>query len=215
MNADYMKTSVQTRERAEYYNDLAQTIFFPIYPVIAHQILKRADIDNGSCLDVGSGPGHLAIALATLSDLTVYAMDNAQPMCRIAGANVAKYRLEQRVRPVFGDVNAIPFGEASINLVVSRGSFFFWENLTRGFSECRRVLRPGGMAYIGGGFGNARLREEISVRMHERDPAWEEKRRGWYANCNPHIVRSALAAAGICEYDLIEDESGYWVCFGK
>jgi ubiquinone/menaquinone biosynthesis C-methylase UbiE len=204
-----------TEQTAADFNEIAQTIFFPIYPVIAHQILKKADIDTGQCLDIGSGPGHLAIALATLSDLTVFALDNAEPMCRIAEANVVKYRLEQRVRPVSGDVQKIPFGNESMDLVVSRGSFFFWKNLTRGFAECMRVLRPGGMAYIGGGFGNARLRDEIAVQMRERDPAWEEKRRGWYTNCSPHIVRSALAAAGIFEYDLEQDDSGYWICFCK
>jgi len=204
-----------TEQTAADFNEIAQSIFFPIYPVIAHQILKKADIDTGLCLDIGSGPGHLAIALATLSDLTVFALDNAEPMCRIAKTNVAKYRLERRVRPVFGDVQKIPFGNESMDLVVSRGSFFFWENLTWGFAECMRVLRPGGMAYIGGGFGNARLRDVIAVQMRERDPAWEEKRRGWYANCSPHIVRSALAAAGIFEYDLVQDDSGYWVCFAK
>jgi SAM-dependent methyltransferase len=119
------------------------------------------------------------------------------------------------VRPVFGYVNTIPFNAASMDLVVSRGSFFFWENLSRGFSECLRVLRPGGMAYIGSGFGNARLRDMITIQMRERDPAWEEKKRDLYGKCNPPIVRSALAAAGIFEYDLIEDDSGYWVCFGK
>ncbi|MDO9324432.1 MAG: class I SAM-dependent methyltransferase [Methanoregula sp.] len=210
-----MKNDIPTQEKAEYYNELAQNIFFPCYPVIAHQILKRANLDTGSCLDVGSGPGHLAIAIATLSDLTAYALDNSPPMVKIAQANVEKYRLGRRVKPVFGDVNGIPFGDTSMNLVVSRGSFFFWENLSRGFSECKRVLKRGGMAYIGGGFGNARLRDEIIVRMRERDPGWEDKRQGWYANCNPHIVRSALAAAGIYEYDLIEDDSGFWVCFGK
>jgi ubiquinone/menaquinone biosynthesis C-methylase UbiE len=215
MNAGCWGNDIPDQKKAEYYNDIAQTIFFPIYPVIAHQILKNADIDEGSCLDIGSGTGHLAIALATLSDLTVFGLDNSDPMCTIADANVKKYRLERRVRPVFGDVKAIPFDTASMDLVVSRGSFFFWENLSRGFSECMRVLRPGGMAYIGGGFGNARLREEIVVRMRERDPEWEEKRRGWYANCSPHIVRSALAAAGILEYDLIQDDSGYRVCFYK
>jgi len=197
------------------FNEIARTIFFPVYPVIAHQILKKADIDTGTCLDVGSGPGHLAIALATLSDLHVYAMDHARPMLRIAEANVGKYRLEQRVTPVFGDVKKIPFDDASMDLVVSRGSFFFWDNLSRGFSECMRVLRPGGIAYIGGGFGNARLRDEIVIRMRERDPDWQEKRRGWYANCNPPVVRSALAAAGISGYELTEDDKGYWVCFGK
>lgn len=204
-----------TEKTAAEYSEIAQTIFFPIYPVIAHQILKQADIDTGSCLDVGSGPGHLAIALATLSDLQVYAMDNARPMIKIAEANVEKYRLEHRVKPVFGDVSAIPFDDTSMDLVVSRGSFFFWKNLSRGFSECLRVLRPGGKAYIGGGFGNARLRDEIVKRMRERDPDWEEKRQGWYANCDPPIVRSALAVAGIFEYDLVQDNTGYWVCFSK
>jgi ubiquinone/menaquinone biosynthesis C-methylase UbiE len=171
---------IQTIDKAEYYNDLAQNIYFPIYPVIAHQILKKTDIDTGLCLDVGSGSSHLAIALAMLSDLTVFALDNSEPMCRIAGANVAKYWLEQRVRPVFGEVKAIPFNTASMDLVVSRGSFFSWKGLTRGFAECMRVLQPGGMAFIGSGFGNARLRDEIIVRMRERDPEWEENQRGWY-----------------------------------
>ncbi|MCK9630583.1 MAG: class I SAM-dependent methyltransferase [Methanoregula sp.] len=210
-----MKNDHKTLETAEDFNEIAQTIFFPIYPVIAHQILKKADIDTGTCLDVGSGPGHLAIALATLSDLHVYAMDHARPMVRIAEANVGKYRLEQRVTPVSGNVKKIPFDDASMDLVVSRGSFFFWDNLSRGFSECMRVLRPGGMAYIGGGFGNARLRDEIVRQIRERDPEWQEKRRGWYASCNPPIVRSALAVAGIHMYDITEDDTGYWVCFSK
>jgi len=204
-----------TAKTAAEFNEIAQTVFFPIYPVIANQILEKTGIDHGSCLDVGSGPGHLAIAIATLSDLTVYAMDNARPMNRIAMQNIARYRLDQRVYAVLGDVMEIPYDEASMDLVVSRGSFFFWGNLSKGFSECMRVLRPEGTAYIGGGFGNARLRDEISAKMRERDPAWEEKRQGWYRNCSPHIVRAALAAAGIREYDLIEDDSGYWVSFTK
>jgi len=208
-------THVSGPEKAEYYNDLAQNVFFPVYPVIAHQILKRADIDTGWCLDVGSGPGHLALSLATLSDLMVFAMDNSRTMCRVTEANVRKYRLESRVKPVFGNATRIPFDDASMHLIVSRESFFFWENLSGGFSEIMRVLRPGGMACIGNGFGNARLRDEIVSQMQERDPSWEEKRQEWYARCNPHIVWSALAAAGIFEYDLINDDSGYWVCFGK
>jgi len=204
-----------TQENAEYYNELAQNIFFPIYPVIAHQILKRADIGSGLCLDVGSGPGHLALALATLSNLMVFSMDSSRPMCRIADANIRKYRLESRVKPVFGTPTRIPFEKASMDLVVSRGSFFFWENLSRGFAECMRILRPGGMAYIGSGFGNARLRDEITLHMRERDPDWEETRQGWYARYNPHIIRSALAAGGIFEYDLIDDDSGFWVIFTR
>jgi SAM-dependent methyltransferase len=215
MNTGNRKQDFLELNTAEYYNEIAQTVFFPIYPVIAHQILKKVDIGTGSCLDVGSRTGHLAIAIATLSDLTVFALDNDEAMCRISEANIEKYRLENRVRPVFGDVSTVPFDTASMDLVVRRGSFVFWDNLSRGFSECLRVLRPGGMAYIGSGFGNARLRDEINVQMREREPAWEDKKRDLMVKYNPHIIRSALAAAGIFEYDLIQDDSGYWVCFGK
>ena len=214
MKTGFPQNASLTPESAGDYNEIAQTVFFPIYPVIAHQILKKADIDAGLCLDVGSRTGHLAIAIATLSDLTVFALDNEE-MCRIAEANVEKYRLENRVRPVFGDVNTIPFDTASMDLVISRGLFFFWENLSRGFSECLRVLRPGSMAYIGSGFGNGRLRDEIIARMLERDPAWEKKHRECTERYTPRVVRSALADAGIAKYDLIRDDSGFWICFRK
>jgi ubiquinone/menaquinone biosynthesis C-methylase UbiE len=203
------------RMRAEEFDEIARTIFFPIYPVLAHQILKETDTGTGTCLDVGSGPGHLAIAVATLSDLFVYALDSDEQMCRIAGNNVKKYGLERRVRQIHGDVRSLPFNDKSMDLVVSRGSFFFWDDLTRGFSECSRVLKPGGWAYIGGGFGNARLRDEIFQMMRERDPSWEEKRCDWYNTCNPRIVRAALAAARITQYEVTEDDRGYWVRFRR
>ena len=211
----YERNTVQTTEQAANENDLARTIFFPVYPVIAHQILERADIDDGICLDVGCGSGHLAVALATLSNLRVFALDSTEPVRSIADATIRKYHLEQRVRTMPGTVNVLPFGSASMNLVVSRGSFFFWESLSRGFSECLRVLKPGGMAYIGDGFGNARIGREIMERMRDREPGWQSEQRDRYMRCNPHIIRSALAAAGIFEYDLIDDESGFWIVFWK
>ena len=100
----------------------------------------------------------------------VFSMDSARPMCRVADTNIRKYHLESRVKPIFGNPARIPFDNASMDLVVSRGSFFFWESLSRGFAECMRILRPGGMAYIGSGFGNARLRDDIALQMREQDP---------------------------------------------
>jgi SAM-dependent methyltransferase len=205
----------KTRTQAEEYNELARNVFFPAYPVIAHQILKKADIDTGWCLDAGCGPGHLAIAIASLTDLMVFAMDNSRPMCQLAGENIRKYRMEERVKTSFGEPGAIPFESGSMDLVVSRESFFFWESLSRGFAECMRILRPGGMAYIGHGFGSAGIRNEVYRQMKERDPGWKEQQRRRNARCTPHIIRSALAAAGIFEYDLVENDTGCWVIFTR
>jgi ubiquinone/menaquinone biosynthesis C-methylase UbiE len=206
---------MRNRIQADHYAQLAKTIFFPVYPVIAHQILKKADIDQGSCLEVGCGPGYLAIALATLSDLAVYPMDKSRPMLSIARENIDRYFLGRRVCPVYGYSHAIPFDDESMDLVVSRDSFFFWDDLAKGFADCRRVLKPGRMAWIGGGFGNARLRDEIISRMRQDDPVWEQERRKNFAHCSPRKVKTALSAAGISEYDLIQDDSGFWICFTR
>jgi SAM-dependent methyltransferase len=203
------------RERADYYNMLAREVFFPAYPVIANQILERSGIDHGFCLDIGSGPAHLSLCLATLSDLKVCAMDNSRAMCSVAEENTRNYRLERRVRAIFGDVNAIPLNSGSMDLVVSRGTVLFWESISRGLSECLRVLRPGGAACIGNGFGNARIRDEILTVMRERDPGWEAKWEERSRMYSPARFRPALASAGIREYDLVDDESGFWVLFRK
>jgi len=38
------------------------------------------------------------------------------------------------------------------DIIVSRGSYQFWKNKTQAFKEIMRVLKPGGVAYIGRGF---------------------------------------------------------------
>jgi 2-polyprenyl-3-methyl-5-hydroxy-6-metoxy-1,4-benzoquinol methylase len=43
------------------FDKIAQEIFFPIYPVIADDILKLTGIRSGRLLDVGSGGGHLGL----------------------------------------------------------------------------------------------------------------------------------------------------------
>jgi ubiquinone/menaquinone biosynthesis C-methylase UbiE len=215
MNAGCQKQDPENRKKAEYYNTLAQTVFFPAYPVIANQILERSGIDHGFCLDIGSGPAHLALALATLSDLKVCAMDNSSPMCSIAEENIRKYRLERRVRAIFGNVDAIPLNSGSMDLVVSRGTVPFWNSLPRGLSECLRVLRSGGAACIGNGFGSLRIHNEILSAMRERDPAWEVKWAERSRDYSAARFRPALAHAGVRNYEIIDDDSGFWVWFRK
>jgi len=71
-----------------------------IYPVIARQVLERTGISRGTCLDVGSGPAPLAIALALQSDLRVTALDSSPKMQSLAARNIHDRGLEGRVIPM-------------------------------------------------------------------------------------------------------------------
>ncbi|WP_214021594.1 class I SAM-dependent methyltransferase [Methanoculleus sp.] len=198
------------REGAEDMNRIAKTVFAPIYPVIAQQVLERCGISRGRCLDVGSGPGSLGIALAQASDLAVTLLDSSPEMIAIAEGNVREAGLSARVALLEGDVHEIPLPDGSVDLAVSRGSIFFWEDLARAFSEIHRVLAPGGRTYVGGGFGTVDLRNAVAATMARENPDWRSFRDRNLGLENRERVAGILADLGF-RHRIISDDSGFWV----
>lgn len=197
-------------QKARSFDKIASTVFTPIYPVIAGQILERTGKRGGFALDLGSGPAHLAMAVAKQSDLRIFALDSSPMMLMVALEHIKTADLVRKVVPVLGDVHAIPFEDGTIDLVFSRGSWFFWEELYLGFQEIYRVLAPGGIAYIGGGFGNLKLKTKIFSIMKNKDPDFEKGAQQRMEKNAPDRIRNELEKAGIRSYDLIQDESGFW-----
>lgn len=198
------------RDGAQNMDRIAKTIFAPVYPVIAGQILDRCGITRGQCLDVGSGPGSLGIALARASDLSVTLLDSSPDMLVIAEENIREAGLSGRFSLLSGDVHDIPLPAGSVDLVVSRGSIFFWEDLTRAFSEIHRVLAPGGKTCIGGGFGTVALRDAIETAMAEKNPDWKSFRDKNLGPENRGRITGVLADLGL-PHRIISDDSGFWV----
>ncbi|MFY9981707.1 MAG: class I SAM-dependent methyltransferase [Methanoregula sp.] len=217
LTSQYSDPFWKTPSVARQYGTFANTDFVRIYPVIANQILDRTGITDGTCLDIGSGPGSLAIALATLSGLNVTALDSSPEMFELAQKNICKWGIEQHVTPVIGDVHAIPAPDATFHLVVSRGSYHFWNDLPVAFSEVFRVLKPGGMAYIGGGYGSARIRDEILAKRKKRgiidNP--EHPTRTRFRKFRAGEIEESIETAGITDYRIINDDSGFWIIFRK
>jgi ubiquinone/menaquinone biosynthesis C-methylase UbiE len=203
--------TLQGMEKSQGFARIASDIFAPIYPVIAEQILASTGIRSGIALDLGSGPGHLATALAAASDLIVHALDISPDMIQICEGRISGSDLCSRVIPVQGDVSSIPFEDETFDLVVSRGSWFFWDDLSLGLKEGYRVLKSGGIAYIGGGFGNAALKQQIIRAMKESDSDFETTMNGRIRSMSLERVTDALKTAGIADYLIINDESGFWV----
>lgn len=100
-------------------------------------------------LEIGPGPGHLAERLLTLvPDLHWTGLDIDPAMLAAARARLARAGLGDRATVVDGDVAALPFGDASFDLVASSFSAHHWSDAASGFGEIRRVLRPGGTALV-------------------------------------------------------------------
>jgi len=202
---------------ARQYDEFARTTFARIYPIIANQILERTGITRGTCLDVGSGPASLAMAIALLSELHVTALDSSPEMFVLAQKNIRERCMDHLVMPLIGDVHAIPAADASFDLVVSRGSYHFWEDLPAAFKEIHRVLKPGSMAYIGGGYGTARIRDEVLAGRKERgivdDPNHPARAR--FRKFHVGEIEASIESAGIRDYRIINDDSGFWILFRK
>ena len=198
------------KTEAESFNYIAKYIFAPIYPVLARQIVSKTGIKKGICLDLGSGSALLGMAISRETELFCYALDHSPDMLYLALENIEKSSLSGQVQPVLGNVHCLPWPEKSIDLVVSRGSIFFWEDLLRVYQEISRVLRPGGYAYVGGGFGSQELFEEIRKKMESYDD-WEYNVRQRMSKFNKDRMKDYLNEADIENVEIKDDETGFWI----
>ncbi len=204
---------------AQQFDRIARSVFAPVYPVIAEQIISHTGVTHGVCLDIGCGGGYLGAALARTSDLFIRFFDQSADMLKIVEETIAENGLEQRAAMLQGDVSAVDLPDNSIDLAVSRGSAFFWEDLGRAFQEIYRVLAPNGWAYIGGGFGSKQLKEVIEREMQSRDKGgdkFKNKVRRNLSSANRDRFQTALQTAGIDSGSIIfDDEIGLWAVMQK
>ncbi|WP_094606581.1 2-methoxy-6-polyprenyl-1,4-benzoquinol methylase, mitochondrial [Sporomusa silvacetica DSM 10669] len=196
------------------YDQTAGKLFAPVYPVIAEQIVNKTQKTKGKCLDIGTGPGYLGIAIAKITNLDVCLFDISEKALSLANEKIVGEGLETRMKTLLGDVHNIPLDDSSVDLVISRGSFIFWKDKSKAFAEIFRILAPGGFAYVGGGFGTDELRAEIEQKSKERNDSWEERRKKLTGDNFGEKIVEALMVANIPDYKIVL-QGGFWVIMRK
>ena len=101
-----------------------------------------------SILDVATGTGDMAIALAKLKPQKIKGIDIADKMLEIACAKVLHRRLNTVISFETGDAEKIPFNDSSYDAVTVAFGVRNYENLLQGLKEMNRVLKPGGTMLI-------------------------------------------------------------------
>jgi ubiquinone/menaquinone biosynthesis C-methylase UbiE len=123
-------------------------------PAMRDEYRRLADktasvIRAGRVLEIGPGPGFIAIEMAKLlPEVQVVGLDLSATMIDIATGNAVEHGVSERVEFREGDASAMPFEDESFDFVVSSGSLHHWEKPTGVFNEIQRVLKPGCRALI-------------------------------------------------------------------
>lgn len=135
---------------AAWYDNLAGRLNRPLYRRIADDVAGAGLPQGAVVLDVGTGPGRVPLLLAQrCPSILVEGIDLSEQMIDQANSLAAEAGISrERVRYQVADVAALPYPDSSFNLVVSSLSLHHWADAPTGMKEIRRVLRPGGRAWI-------------------------------------------------------------------
>lgn len=161
-----------TPEAAQSMISTGRGALAPVYLPLARQIsddYKLSELNSGIGIDIGSGPGNLIFELCELTKMHWINAD-INPNYFVNFFKEAESRgIGNRVSAVRADAKELPFRDNYADIIVSRGSFQFWGDLEKAFSEIIRVLKPDGKAYIGRGFARDMPVETArSVRKNQK-----------------------------------------------
>lgn len=188
--------------------------FAPIWPPMARQMVEDYDLSSGVALDIGSSCSPFLMELAKRTEMTCYAADIDAWAMRLLGVLVDEAGLTGRVIPIEADWQALPFKDDFADFIFSRGTIPFIPDKVQALRETYRVLKPGGVAYIGhGGFGRL-LDPEDRARLVAWRLAWDtgERQRpeGW--DGPKEGLLDLAEEAGIPNCRLVtEPDVGWWL----
>jgi SAM-dependent methyltransferase len=143
-----------TREDARRMVEVANSRLAPVYAPLAEYLVGRLALADkrGIGIDLGSGPGNLIVELAKRTPLHWVNADINPHFFAGFYQRTAASGVGHQVSAMFADAHALPFRDNYADVLVSRGTFPFWQDQERAFREIHRVLKPGGVAFVGRGF---------------------------------------------------------------
>lgn len=101
-----------------------------------------------SILDIATGTGDLAILLSKSNAEKIIGLDLSAGMLEVGKQKIKALKLDSKIELIQGDSENLPFEDNSFDAITVGFGIRNFENLEKGLSEIRRVLKPNGIFVI-------------------------------------------------------------------
>lgn len=184
----------------------------PIYPYLAKQIKELYSRFDGDILEIGPFCG-------LIFSLVEHGVGNSftiatfpEGMGEFFLQESRRKGLEKRIRILETDSSLKEIDDQSIDLAIFRGAFFFPSLFKVNFRAIHRVLKPEGIAFVGGGFGKY-TPDEVIKRIGERSRTLNYEI--GKVEIGEHQIYEEIRESNIKAHVEIIKEGGLWVFIKK
>ncbi len=148
--------------------------FRPGFPDSFYDRLEnQLSLDGATALDLGTGPGHVALALAACG-ARVTGVDISRRQIETARRSAAEQGLDGRTEFHVRPAEATELAAGSVDMVTA-GQCWVWFDHERALAEVVRVLRPGGL-HVTAHYCYLPRRSAVAARTEElilqHNPGW-------------------------------------------
>jgi len=184
----------------------------PVYPYLAHHIQEIYGRKDGVILEIGPFCGviYALLAQGVGSRFTIGAF--SPELALFFNDYIRKNDCTGRVSVIETDQSLTGIQENSIDLVIFRGALFFPSLFRVDYGAISRVIKNGGLAMIGGGFGKF-TPPEIIRPIAERSKELNLKI-GKIEVTAGQVKEDIETSGSLVEYRIVH-EGGLWVILNK
>lgn len=160
---------MDSAEEVEIYASTAAQYYLDALDNTLVEHVARLGIDSGRLLDVGCGPGNIALKIAKrFPQIQVVGVDFSLNMIHAAGAAATAQQLSGRTAFFAGDANRLSFPDQSFDFVLSNSVLHHLHDPLAMLNEMARVVKPGGIVLLRDLRRPNRLTFPLHVRWHGR-----------------------------------------------
>lgn len=131
------------------YDLLNHVLSFNIDKIWRKNTIRKLKVYNPeTILDVASGTGDFALAASKLGNVKVIGIDISEGMLEVGRKKIKEKKREDVISFKKEDSENLQFDDDSFDAAIVGFGVRNFENLKKGLSEIRRVIKPGGVFFV-------------------------------------------------------------------